>query len=104
MIIMGILIVSLTVKSLLKKEIWDMVTQWLKQIQADIFCLQKCGLPSSRNVSLFERCWLYGPAMWNGSNGNRAIGIAILLKGDMVHYLQHKGIIAGRLFITLRTE
>lgn len=90
-------ITSINVRNLAGQDKWDQVLQTLKRIEADIIFPQECGLASQRSRALLAKCWPYGLVMCSGSGDNKAVGVAVLLKGDRVRPLQHKEIVAVRL-------
>lgn len=87
------------------KDKCDTTEQTMSQLQVDVFCLQECSLPSNRDYALFKKWWEHGDLFRFGSNDSRSAGVAIVLKGDKVHSLQHTEIIAGRLLqVTCKIE
>lgn len=92
---MTVTVVSLCVGSVLTR--WEQVELFLNQINADILCLQVCGIPGGKEYSRFESRWKWELSFWSGTNENRAAGVAILIRNPETEVARLEEVVCGRL-------
>lgn len=60
-------IISLNVRQIKSKPCRAAILDYLRNLHADIYCLQECGIVDS----LGDQDWPYGEHLWSGSATNK---------------------------------
>lgn len=67
----------------------------LAQMQEDIGCLHKSGIPGEEEYRQFKSCWRWGASFWSGSNENRSAGVAMLIRSSTIKVVKVEEVIHG---------
>lgn len=75
------------------------VLGYLKTIEADILCVQECGIPYCDNYFNLKQEWDVGDSVWSGSNTERAAGLGVMFKNPNITISEVHDVFPGRLLI-----
>lgn len=95
-IVMAFSVISINVRSVYGDLRSVAVLDYLKSVEADIVCVQECGIPFNVNWKKLEERWGCGETMWSGSNENRNDGVGILIKNRNIRVMRKTVLVDGR--------